>query len=305
MNAVIKRVSTSVFSPLIALMALLFLATFMGGCASSSSQTNEVSQDSDVKLPCEVDRNDYEYVVPRSSLLAVWDTQDYVGYSELIVVGTVTGAETPILIQPKGGELEQSMYFTDYAVHVDKVLFDITGNSENEDTAMQDITIRTDSGVGTDVLFIDEDGPKLKIGGTYLFFLENESDEALYKTGDDYYVLISSAGGAWDNPEEDVFVCQNKNDNLTVDVAALEELIAQYGGSKTHEAEEIRRNNDDELKQRVESGELSMDSYLKYIEDQEKLQQLYSGWATILPKEMHSEFEELMLSQDVRVGVVG
>lgn len=296
-NAVIERVSTHV-TPFIILAALLLFATLMGGCASSSSQTNAVSQDGDVKLPYEVDSNDYELVLPTSSHFAVWDARDYVEYAQLIVIGTVTGVETPILVQPKGGELEQSRYFTDYEVRVDRVLFNATDNG-NDDAAMQDITIRTDSGAGTKVLCIYEYEPELKIGETYLFFLENESDRSVYKTGDDYYILSTRAGGAWDILEEGVYICKNEIDNLEVDDATLEGLIAQYGGNKINEGEESEQESVIEIKARIETGEVPIDSYLKYLEDQGKLEQLYSGWATILPKEMHPEFEELMLSQDV------
>lgn len=300
-NTVIKRVSTSMLSPLIALMALLFLATLMGGCASTSSHTNEVSQDSEMKLPYEVDRDDYELVLPTSSHFAIWNAQDYVEYAQLIVIGTVTGAETPILIQPKDGELEQSRYFTDYTVQIDKVLFNAAYNSGNDDADMQDITIRTDSGAGTKVLCIYEFEPELKIGETYLFFLENESDRSVYKTGNDYYVLSTRAGGAWDIPKDGVYVCKNEIDDLTVDAATLEELIVQYGGNKINE-DEINEGEENQqkfvvmLNGRGGAEELPIDSYLKYVDEREKL---HSSWATILPKEMHSEFEELMLGQDI------
>lgn len=243
------------------------------------------------KLPYMANKNKFEVVQETSSLHAAWTPQDFVSHSDMVVIGTVESVEGPTLIQPRNGDLDNAKYFTDYIIVIDEVLYDIS--ETNADAAVKEnVKIRTSGGVGTKVLAVEEDDPRLEIGRQYLFFLYREGEDALYNTNEDYYKIHGSIDGSWDVKADD-FVSRINEDS--VDKNTLLNLIQQYAGSKIDEGAENHKAFLEDLRIREEAGELPAGTYQRYIDSEIAIAQ---SEAEVIPVSMHDEYERIIIEQN-------
>ncbi len=264
LGAQCKTWTILVFSTLILLASI--------GCTAVTGQraddSGRVSAFPD-PLPYEADPSDYLLIRSGFTINAYLDEEDLVAHSDLIVSGAVVGASDSYMVKPAEGSETGAEFYTDYYLEVNDVLFDSQGASPLAETST--VALRVDGGVGTQVLAVSDDDPHLAPGATYLLFLCRDDPSSPWRTDDDYYRIVGAKDGVWVEGPDGVYASQTHD--FTVTAEELRALAVELGGTEVNAGLEAHQEFLEEIKARVQSGELPADAYDRYVEEERRMEE--------------------------------